>query len=420
MASFGESSVDRINGRYGFCAQKTTADRARMVKLPNQPTSAASELLIHLDEFGRHETIISITRANRPISTKSAPRLGLVTSFGLYTFFHALRLFTVRHSGSPIFLEYILEKMKVPEKDILNNPLKKAAADNPLSPPESRKYGCSFCNFERWAEPKGMLEDGVIGFASNPFPFAGYHDVHIIKGPFHNVTEILDNPIYAIALIRAAFFRARHIYRENPAVIKSVFWGISYGIGRIEDGKEVASACASFQHIHSQLIGIQEGTLNPANSLRPAIARFEATHNDDFFTAYITALENEGLLVKSYNDHAFLVAPWAQRSKHHLRIIGEVPSFLAENPGEKTVDSMGLAFYDALRVLAALGIRSFNCVSLDAGLENKNHRLVIDVIPRGGIAQAELEQMYVVDGFPENTAKEARTIIEQGSVNSSV
>lgn len=230
----------KSNAPLTLVAYTTKPPFVRKVRHPDWPEFATPEVTIHVDEFKRYETIISTTRTVRPQKTRKAPCLDGPTSYKIFLSSPALQVFAVQHSIDPAFLRFVLEEMVLPpdsdgaSKEVLlhrASALKRAASDNQHSPPAARKFGCDFCNFEKWAEPKGYIEGGIIGFASNPFPFASHHDVHILHGPFHNLYEILVDSKYAKALVRAAFSRADQMLAEAPAEISGVTWGMSYGTG---------------------------------------------------------------------------------------------------------------------------------------------------------------------------------------------
>lgn len=310
------------------------------VKLPHEKNFRQTSFEIHLDELGRYSSAICPERVKRPQTPKTA----------------------------------------APNYHI----------------------GCDFCDFEKWAEPKGKLKDLSVGWASNPFPFGSQHDVHIVIDPIHNFEELIADPVYAMDLIRIAFIRAREIY-SSPY---HIFWGMSFGIGRPEKGIVPPPSGASFQHAHAQMSSIFPVSC-PGLRVRPIFKKFKGK----FIPAYLEALEREKLVIKSYQD-THLIVPWAQQANHHLRILTSVINFQTPTDPAR-IENIGIAFYDALKILFKLGIKTFNCIALPAPMEAKDQTLMIDVRPSRLSGSPELSQYYIVDEFPSTTAAEGCRILSE-------
>lgn len=377
----------------------------RSVKFSYERTWRSPEFIVHPDEFGRpQQTLISPQRVNRPMPSLRVGTLGFDESLRLFNSNPGAsgfdqRLHVARLTRSPAVLTHILQVEKEPQ--ILTS-----AAANPHSPKELRIKGCAFCDFEKWGEPREKTEGLTVGWASNPYGFAPSHDVHIVIEPIHNLSEMVQSPTIARDFIRLAFLRARIMYEEFPRVTKNIFWGMNYGIGRIEDGEETLSSFATFQHLHAQMISVLKGMVDPGSRLKKAFS-----FKGDFLAEYLEALENNGLIIKKYADQAALVVPWSQESKHHLRIISPVRNFIEGGGNEQAVGDIGQAFFDALRILYSFEIKSFNCVSYPGPMSKSSQKLVIDVIPRARPAICEMMGDFVVDEFPIATAEKARQVL---------
>ncbi len=357
------------------------------------------------DEFGRYQTVISPTRSKRPTASRRVGTLGFDETMAIWQSNPNAkgfdkRLHAAKISSSPEALAHILNRE--PDDDI-----RVAAAANASSPEELRYKGCAFCTFEKWGQPRGKVDGLSIGWASNPFGFGPEHDVHIANDPLHNLSDMVKHPAYAMGLIKLAFLRANAIY-THPHLLENMYWGMNYGIGRIEDGYETNSAFATFQHVHAQLINVVKGTRDPGVSVRDAIKR----HGNGFFTTYLNELREKGLVIsEDAGEGVALVAPWAQQSKHQLRILTPVKNFQTTDPNSSVVTAIGKAFSDALRIIKGLDVRSFNVVSYAGARKSDHQNLMIDIIPRAGIAICELGGTNVVDEYPEITAANAKIVL---------
>lgn len=384
-------------------------DKTPIVYNPYQNFAPAqSEFVFYVDEFGgRYLTIISTERSKRPSRSKQVGTLSYEFAVSIYRENVAdegfgLRLMVARMTTSPELLEEILEKDP-------DSRIRFEAAANPHASLSARKKGCPFCNQKQWGTPAETFDDLVIGTASNPFRFEVDHDVYIVIERFHNLAELEEK--HFVDFIRLASRRAKDLAAKRKD-ISGVNFGMNYGTGRVEEGSETNSTYASFQHIHAQLTSIHEGTFNPGDEIADFIESWP--YNIPFFDAYIKALEKDGLILKKYGDRAYLVVPRAPMARHQLRILTSprVGNFLEMEVEDEF--AVGEAFHDAMVVLQGMKLPSFNVISFAKRFSDKRigQPLLIDILPRGGIAFMELGGMWVVDSFPETTAAEAKRILK--------
>jgi len=420
MQTRGTPAIARRQGTHVFQLVQINRANVPPVWLPPPGVPERPAFDYHPDEFNRYTTVISPDRAQRPQVSKE---VAVMSADQARTIFDAYPQNTglddmvrvARFSTDTELLGEILRSDKI-LKD--HGVIRVQAATNADSPAEFRHFGCILCDFEKWGNPKAQPADSLVGRASNPFRFAPYHEVHIANGPRHNLSEILENPTFAMDFIRMAFQRSRELYDNFRRDISNTYWGMNYGTGRIErmitaPGKpakweETITSNASFQHVHAQLVSIPHDVPEPGDRVALAMKLSELP---DFFAAYLEALSNSGLLIREYEGDVFLSVPWAQESRHQLRIITPVPNFIVD-PEMSVVKSVGQAFHDGLTVMHNLGIRSFNCISFPAPEEApEGQRLVIDIIPKAKPGLMELAGVFVVDEYPTKTADLAKGIL---------
>ncbi|MCX5748890.1 MAG: hypothetical protein NTZ10_01405 [Candidatus Saganbacteria bacterium] len=392
-----------------FVGQTYSGAQVRAVKLPAERDFRHPAFEYRKDELGgRFTSIINRERVGRPAPSQRVGQLGFDQSLAIIrsnpgaTGFEQ-RLTVAKLTTSPIVLHMILTSETEPL-------ITAAAAANPNAPlqKELRAKGCHFCDFKKWGEPREIPDGFKVGWASNPFPFAPSHEVHISTDPIHNLSEMTNEPAIAIDFIRLAFLRARQISLDLASNTQNVLWGINYGTGRVKNGEQTTSAFATLQHFHSQMMSDPIGAFEPNVN---AIEAYLKGYDGDFYADYTALLAEKRLTIKSYEGDVHLVAPWAQMSKHHMRIIAPVSNFHGAKPSDDVVRGMGIAFFDAIRILNAFEVRTFNCLSHPSPVTDPKRRLVIDVIPRGGLAMRELASAYVVDEFPEATAEKAMNVL---------
>jgi hypothetical protein len=398
-----------MSSKLAFLSQVYSGSQVRAVKLPSERDFRHPSFEYRQDELGRrYTTIINKERIGRPAPSQRVGQLNFDQSLAILranpgaTGFEQ-RLTVAKLTTSAIVLHMILTSESEPL-------ITSAAAANPNAPykKDLRAKGCHFCDFKKWGEPRDLPTGFKVGWASNPFPFAPSHEVHISSEPIHNLSELMNEPVIALDFIRLAFLRARQMKLEFPE-IQNVLWGINYGTGRVKNGEQTNSAFATLQHFHSQMM------CDPPGALEPNVNAFETylkSYAGDFFADYLTLLNEKRLAIKSYGGDVHLVAPWAQMSKHHMRIIAPVSNFHDVVPSDEMLAGMGAAFHDALSIAHAFEVRTFNCLSHPSPITDAKRRLVIDIIPRSGLAMRELANAYVVDEFSEATAEKAMNVLD--------
>ena len=422
--SLNQEKMPAIRGIREFpTSLAMTADGPRFVKgvYPKDKTPVVynalqgnapmqSEISIYHDEFGRYATCISTERVRRPVRSKQVGNMGYEFASRIYEENQnpdgfGLRLLVARMTTSAELLEEILGGDPDPR-------IRFEAAANPHAPLLARQKGCPFCAHDMWSKPAETYDDLLIGMQSNPFRFAVHHEVHIAVEPLHNLGEPEEK--HFIDFIRLAVRRAKAMVQGGD--VDNVNFGMNYGTGRIEEGIETNSAFASFQHLHTQLTSIQKGAFNPGDEIADLIGSWPHRRMP-FFEAYLGALEKDGLVIRHYDDRAFLVVPRAQMAKHQFRILTgpKVSNFLEMD--EKTTLAVGEALHDATVVLRGMGIPSLNITSLSKRISDprRGQPVIIDILPRHPIAFSELANMWVIDGTSEMTVTEARRILKRGN-----
>ncbi|MBN3033938.1 MAG: hypothetical protein JW873_07605 [Candidatus Saganbacteria bacterium] len=396
-----------MKSKLAFLSRAYSGNQVRAVKLPAERDFRHPAFEYRQDELGgRYSTIINRERVGRPAPSQRVGHLNYDQSLALLRVNPGATGFEQRLTVAKLTTsQYVLHKILTSETEPL---ITAAAAANPGAPENKilRAKGCHFCDFEKWGEPRDLPKGFRVGWASNPYPFAPSHEVHIAADPIHNLSQMTNEPAIALDFIRLAFLRAREMYAAHN--MRNVLWGVNYGTGRVEYGEQTNSAFATLQHFHSQMM------CDPPGGFEPNVNAFETylkKYKGDFFADYLELLKEKRLTIHEYSGDVHLVAPWAQMSKHHMRIIAPVSNFHAVKPSDKMLKGMGAAFHDALNIVNAFEIRTFNCLSYPSPVTSAKRRLVIDIVPRGGIGMRELASAYVVDGFPEETAENATKVL---------
>ncbi|OGB87840.1 hypothetical protein A3J44_01930 [candidate division WOR-1 bacterium RIFCSPHIGHO2_02_FULL_45_12] len=191
-------------------------------------------------------------------------------------------------------------------------------------------------------------------------------------------------------------------------------FGMNFGTGRMEDGWETNSSFASLQHEHVQMLTQLKDTYNPGDEIADFIESWP--YETPFLEAYLQALENNQLVIKKYgagdNICAWLIVPRSQKAMHHIRIITNPKAGNFRETDEAIDMALGEAIFDGTMALRSLGVKTFNIISFCKRFsdERQGVPMVVDILPRGGIAFAELsgKGLWVVDGSSEETVRKIR------------
>lgn len=107
------------------------------------------------------------------------------------------------------------------------------------------------------------------------------------------------------------------------------------------------------------------------------------------------------------DDNVVLFASRAPRSIGEMGILAKRAESLL-TADASTLNSIGKALAHAVRILEANRQFTFNLITFGkrfSDAEDSQVRLLIEIIPRGGLAFSELADQWVVDRFPEDFVK---------------
>ena len=266
---------------------------------------------------------------------------------------------------------------------------------------KERTIDCLFDDFSRVAKPLVEFPGWDVYSVPNPFAFnTGDHEVVFVKDHIEFIEDIRENHIKSLlfALANRAEFIISH---ENT---NSLSCGINFGTDKMK-----FSAGASQPHLHAQIGAIYKvGFLPDADNLYKHIRNL-SIDPIDFVEEYLNVLKEKNLLLTE-SDYLFSYCPFAPRFKDEVHLITKVPMKVRNYHGD-ILESLSHVLYEVIRKYSAMGIESFNVEFLQDREEDERSFSVIKLSPRQSqLAYSEISGRFVVDRFPEETARIMREI----------
>ena len=271
----------------------------------------------------------------------------------------------------------------------------------------TKQKSCLFDNLDEVAKPQRKI--GNVYIAPNPFAFnPGFHDLIITNEHIENIEDIEKDHIRDI--INVMFQRAKELSEEKNVI--NINMGINFGTDKLK-----FSAGASQPHLHSQIGAIFNGGFSPYFALRKKIE--ESFKNIDYTGEYIKAIKSSCLDIK-IGKYFILFAPFAPRFKDEIHILPlnfDIPNLISVTQNQ--INELISFIYLTINSFkgennSKLYIPSFNIIFEGANFNEKdNTRIMISIIPRQSeIAYSELSSRFVIDKFPEDTAKDIKEWIQ--------
>lgn len=297
--------------------------------------------------------------------------------------------------------------------------IRKMAANNPSAPEHLQKKQCLFCNPKfrelRKMPPPASSEKTII--FRNDFPYGPFfHYIAMPSDPVHSWEEIQEKHLVDMNYQIWSFLNFAK--KQDNLTCAGVYIGFNSTIRHLVLGKRVrASAGASIAHVHKQIWGMVPGSVNIGDYLARICTKFyfEKETSIDYLGSYLSYLRKAGHIVWE-DDNVSLFVPMGQISTHELQIIvkKERHNFLELNHDE--IKSLSKAEYYVTQFYKMIGITSFNeiLISEPFNKETKGFRLIMAFVTREvDLAVSELNHLYVVDKFPDDTLIQIKKYKEQ-------
>lgn len=325
---------------------------------------------------------------------------------GMYPFFQVegykwIRMVLAELATDPKILDHIYSIETDPQ-------VKAIVARNPSARSELQEEDCLFCNQDfRHRRRLDIPGDHTLVF-QNDFPYGPYfHYIALPSRPVHAWQEIELSDLMDLNSTIWNFLRLGMDAKKWLPEPAGVFVGLNSSIRHLVMGTRTrTSAGASISHIHKQIWGMAPGSVNLGAYLNDICQEY--THASDYLDAYCEFLRDEGMVIFE-DDNVVLYIPFGQISTHELQVMVKHPGktdFLALS--EDDVDSLSKAEAIAIKLLDALGIHSFNEIMLTLPFksDSKRFRIVMCFLTREvDLAVSELNQLFVVDHYPEDTKR---------------
>ena len=324
--------------------------------------------------------------------------------------FKWIRMVIAELSTNPDVLDHIYRKDPDPE-------VRKTAAKNPSGSEALMSKECPFCNANfnyarRLADE--FSESELTRIIRNDFPFGpNFHYMAIPKDPIHSWAEFTEPLLTDLNMLLWKFLNnkveertisgktVRHIGRAPGVHI-----GFNSSIRHLVLTRHTrASAGASISHVHKQIWGMAEGTVNLSDYLTKICDSLQK-QGIDYLGEYLSSLRRQGFVIWE-DEHVALYVPVGQMSVHELQIMVKRPganSYPVLTQAE--VASLSRAEYLVVKIFDKLKIFSFNELLLTETLNQQSptFRLILAFVTREvDFAVSELNHLYVVDKHPQDT-----------------
>ncbi len=318
------------------------------------------------------------------------------------------------HNDDYKWVRMVLAEL-VTEPDILaflyendeDTDVKNIVSKNPSAPDTLKQKACLFCNQSFLELRAHTMSDHEICIIRNDFPYGPYfHYIVMPTDPVHSWEEIGKDHLRNMNRKIWSFLNQEQDHGRLRAAA-GLFIGFNSTIRHLVLGKNTrTSAGASIGHVHKQIWGMARGSVNLGNHTAKICAAYNAD-DVDYLAAYLDALRDAGLMIHE-DEHVALYVPFGQISKHELQVMIKRPSHHYFDLEEEEVEALSKAEYYVTRFYQLIGINSFNEVVLLEPFDKKTpgFRMIMTFITREvDLAVSELNQLYVVDHQPEDTAR---------------
>ncbi len=350
---------------------------------------------------------IGETRAMRimgkPLAIPDLVNLDLASVKNMYPFIQVegykwIRMVLAELTTDPKILDYI----NANDHDLQ---IKDIASKNPSASSELQRKECIFCsdNFKSKRLKHSGSENTLI--IANDYPYGPFF--HYIAFPERAIHAWQDLTLGDIADLNVTMWKFLRRERNNnwspsPA---GVVIGLNSSIKHLVMGTHTrTSAGASISHVHKQMWGMASGSVNLGNHLYELCKAFSDKQN--YLDYYLEFLRQEKMVL--YEDlHVALYVPFGQISLHELQIMiksSGVQDYLSLSLEQ--IESLSIAETIAIKLLDALEIHSFNeiLITLPFDVKESDFKVVLCFLTREvDLAVSELNHLFVVDKYPENT-----------------
>jgi len=349
----------------------------------------------------------ALRMAGNPPAIPDLVNLDLASIRNMYPFFQAegykwVRMVLAELTTDPNVLDYIHQHDKDPD-------VRNIASKNPSASNELQKSECLFCS-DQFRAKRNDIKSGSKNtkIITNDYPYGPYF--HYIAFPDRSVHSWEELELNDVVDLNVTIWKYLNRVRDSGNWLPApagVFIGLNSSIKHLVMGPNTrTSAGASISHIHKQIWGMTPGSVNLATHLSSL-----CDENPGYLSSYIEFLRQEGMILWE-DKYTVLYIPFGQISLHELQIfVHHSDAAIATNYlslSREQVESLSIAETIAIRLLKseALNIHSFNEIVLNLPFdsENENFHMIMCFITREvDIAVSELNHLFVVDKYPENT-----------------
>jgi len=321
-----------------------------------------------------------------------------------------LRMVLAELISDPRALEFMESAESLSKHEDLE--IQKVIARNPSAPNWVRERECPFCNkeFSELREiPQDFSNEAVL--IANDFPFGPFfHYIVFPTEPVHAWDAIEERHLYDMNWAVHQYLCSK--YNEDRKTVRGavgVRFGFNSSIRHLVLARRTrTSAGASVAHVHKQVWGMGEGSVNLTDHLRDICVACES-RGQDYLGSYLEALEHAKMVIWS-DENVALFVPFGQIALHELQIIVKTPRRTFLELTQQEVRSLSRAEYIVARLYGRMDINSFNEIMLSLRFAEdtvQKFRLIFTFITREvDLAVSELSLLYVVDRQPCDTVNE--------------
>ncbi len=292
--------------------------------------------------------------------------------------------------------------------------VKKIAAKNPSASEQLKQKNCKFCNpnFKYYRKIHSATTNDTTVMA-NDFPYgAFFHYLTFPNDPVHSWEDVQEEHLLKMNL--QIFKHLKSEYDNNQLNGSAgILFGFNSSIKHLVLGKKTrTSAGASIEHVHKQIWGFAKGAFNIGDHLSEICASYDKS-GIDYLEDYMEALRSRHYVIWE-DSNVMLYIPFGQIAIHELQVIVKrrnSNNFLSLNV--KEIESLSQCEYLVTKIYKKIGIHSFNEVMIAEpfNMQSNGFRSIFSFITREvDFAVSELNLLYVVDKFPEDTFE---TIMEK-------
>ena len=399
----------------GVVRNDNIANSVHIIKDPIRPFDIQVGLTRSMRKQGNPEAIPELTNMDIGQVKRMYPFLQGAD-------FKWVRMVLAELSADPQVLEYICTSD-------LDADVKQIAAKNPSVTNKVKQKVCLFCD-PHFVNKRHLYESNVENgtvIIANDFPYGPlFHYIAFPQEPIHAWEELTEKIITDMNQTIHQFLQKEMNSVNHLHGSIGLFIGFNSSIRHLVLRKRTkSSAGASISHVHKQIWGMLPGSVNIGNYTNKICEAFQNRHID-YLKAYIDTLEQAGMVLYS-DSKIILYIPFGQISIHELQIMFKrkgVNNYLDLLPDE--INSLSKAEFIVARIYGALQIGSFNELFIQKPFKklssnasshldkDSSFRLIVSFITREiDLAVSELNQLYVVDKYPEDTLREIRMLWQQ-------